>query len=148
MKTESIKKTVLSSVSLIGQRCYGFFMSRQLQGMEFPALIDDSPQCIKKVTTEDSLLDMIYSVDPLTSLPTGDVALYLGKEVDPSIKRFIELNLHSPVTIGAETSGKFADISDDDVAELVRSSDEPVSSYINRVRDFFNSSQPKTSDGE
>lgn len=44
---------------------------------------------------QNPLLDIIFALDEVTRLPKGDIALYLGKDCDPDIRKFIEDNLMS-----------------------------------------------------
>lgn len=124
--------------SVAGMRAYGYNNAREFVDIPFsiPQLEESDVQDVQEESKE-SLFDLIFTRDPLTLMAVGDVAMYLGKNVNPEIKRFIELNLHSPVSLDAETSGKFADISDDDVAELTRGREESLGSYTSRVREYF-----------
>ena len=45
------------------------------------------------VKTDDQLLQYIFGCDPVTGLPIGDLAIYLGDDANPEIKAYIEKNL-------------------------------------------------------
>ena len=75
------------------------------------------------VRNKDSqLLDYIYALDPVTSLPCGDLAIYLGDKANPEIRNFIEMNLLKPLapdtgsSMPDEVVNKFRSLSDDDVS--------------------------------
>lgn len=119
--------------AVLGQRGYGFALYEQLSSMDFPDMEINETDIVETNDPKESLFAQIFSVNPLTGLPDGDVAMYLSEKVNPDVKRFIEMNLHSPVDLGSDTSGQFSDLSDDDVAEFTRASSESFSEYSSRV---------------
>lgn len=93
------------------------------------------------------LLDYIYGVDPVTGLPTGDLAIYLGDKANPEIKAFIEANLLRPrndsdsnLSLPQDVLNKFkGTISDDDIVQFSRNHDEDNEQYAVRMRNYFDS---------
>ena len=96
------------------------------------------------VRNKDSqLLDYIYALDPVTSLPCGDLAIYLGDRANPEIRYFIEMNLLQPLAPEAgsdmpdEVVNKFRTLSDDDIAFFSRSKIETREEYADRLKLYF-----------
>lgn len=83
---------------------------------------------------QDPLLDIIFAIDEVTKLPKGDIALYLGKDCDPDIRKFIEANLmakSSSVNLG--TNG----VDDDTILQLTRNNGESQSDYATRIKQYI-----------
>lgn len=102
--------------------------------------IDNTPD----VRNSDSqLLDYIYALDPVTSLPCGDLAIYLGDKANPEIRNFIEMNLLQPLApdggsnMPDDVVNKFRTLSDDDVAFFSRSKSESREEYADRLKLYF-----------
>lgn len=125
--------------SLLGHRCYGFNLYRQLQEIDIPEFCSIRPEK-KRIVNEDmnkALFDIVFSVNPLTLLPDGDIAVYMSENTSPDIRRFIEMNLHSPILIDADKDAAFAGLSDDDVATFMREPTESLSAYRQRMFDVI-----------
>lgn len=97
------------------------------------------------VDKNQQLLDFIFTNDPVTGMPTGDLALFTNEKANPEIKRFIELNLlHENPEVGSslnlpdDIANKFrGTITDDDIAQFSRNHDESREDYANRMRQWF-----------
>lgn len=96
------------------------------------------------INSNEQLLNYIYGVDPATSLPCGDLAVYLGDKANPEIKYFIEQNLLNPISnaeglsnLPIEVTNKFRELSDDDVANFARNHGESREEYADRIKLFF-----------
>ena len=98
--------------------------SQRLQpqvGAESKPLDASAPDVKKK---DSQLLNYIYSVNPVTGLPQGDLAVYLGDKANPQVRAFIEMNLlqetdnsKSSFRLPDDVLNKFREhISDDDIA--------------------------------
>lgn len=95
--------------------------------------------------SDSQLLDYIYSVDPVTSLPSGDLAIYLGDKANPEIRNFIEMNLlqenidgKSPLSLPDDVINKMKGvITDDDVAFFTRNHNESREEYADRLKLYF-----------
>lgn len=103
----------------------------------------DAPSDV--VDKNQQLLDLIFTNDPVTGMPTGDLALFTNEKANPEIKRFIELNLlHENAEVGSslnlpdDIANKFrGTINDDDIAQFSRNHDESREDYANRMRQWF-----------
>lgn len=137
---EKNKKTyTLVQRSCLGPRACGYNLYRSISSEVYSLLPQEVDSIPEQVTAESNLFDLVYSSDPITRLPVGDIAMHLGAEVSPDVKRFIELQIHAPQQISGDNSGDFSGIDDDDIAELTRSNDESLSSYSERVKKFIQS---------
>lgn len=118
--------------SAVGRRCYGFNLYRPLENKSFeiPA---GQELVVESSSAEKSLFDMMFSVNPLTKLPQGDIAQYLSDKTHPDVKNFIELQLLSPNNIKSDAGAEFSALSDDDIAEFTRGVNESVASYRSRM---------------
>lgn len=95
---------------------------------------------------EDPLMDYIFGVNPVTGLPTGDLAIYLSDKANPEVRQFIEMNLlkDNPSTdvpalsMPDDVVNKYRSvITDDDVAQFSRNHDETRDEYAERMRNWF-----------
>lgn len=137
----------INEISSIGNRCFGFVMSRSLSDCTFPDSEDYvCSEYSEKSDLNNSLFDLVFSVDPRSNLPVGDVAMYMSENTSPDVKRFIELNLHNPVDSGVSASGDFSSLSDDDIISMTRDKNESISSYRNRMIEYIKSGVNKSSD--
>ena len=79
----------------------------------------------------DSILNEIFSVDPLTGLPKGDLQYYFSKDGNPAVKDWLERNLVMPRSNVGSTSGE--DVTDDLIHEFSRKSGESIDDYSLRL---------------
>lgn len=123
----------LHETSLLGRRCYGFNIYRDLVDVDFPAGSFPVQDAVEDTDMKQSLFSVIFSVDPLTKLPSTDIANYLASSTRPEVKLFIEQNLMKPFSVQSDGSGQFSGLSDDDIAEFTRGASESVSAYRDRI---------------
>lgn len=116
-----------------------------------------SPVKMKELNTsfdvrnpDNTLLDLIFSVDPVSGLPQGDLAVFMGDNANPEIKLFIQQNLmnENPDINGLENlptdvTNKFRSLSDDDIATFSRNNNESREEYAYRLRAFFAAERAK-----
>lgn len=114
---------------------FGYHDFQGLQGLEYVNQVFEPVQVVPG--KDQALFDLIFAVNPLTGLPDGDLAIWMSENTSPDIKRFIELNLHSPVASDAFESR----VDDDTLAEFVRGSDESLSDYRDRLVDYVRRSR-------
>ena len=88
----------------------------------------DSPVQVK----QDSLLDIIYGLDPETNLPSGDFVMYLGKDTSPEIRQYIQSQLLSEYPRGTGVPVEQEDV----LFDYLRQTNEPVNDYVRRITDF------------
>lgn len=79
----------------------------------------------------DMILNEIFSVDPVSGLPKGDIAYYLGENGNAQVREWIKVNLLQPraVLTGADPSR----VSDDLIEEFSRRADETNEAYAMRL---------------
>lgn len=135
----------ISDISLLGRRAFGFNMYRDLnpeiaeceEVADVPVVVDPNK----------SLFDIVFSVDPRTNLPVGDLAQYMNDNTDPSIRRFIEMQLHSPLQSTGDAHGDLSALSDDDIVEFMRQPDESITSYRDRMFEVIKFRSQLNADG-
>ena len=79
------------------------------------------------------MLKEIFSVNPETGLPKGDIQYYLSANGNPQLKQWLENNLLSPRGI----SSNHGNYDDDTLVEFSRGHDESVSAYTKRMKSIF-----------
>lgn len=85
------------------------------------------------------ILKEIFSVDPATGLPRGDIAYFLSKDGNPQVKAWLETNLLSPRSAnGMQDPAK---VSDDLIVEMSRKSDETTEGYATRLMSIYDEAQ-------
>lgn len=96
---------------------------------------------VSDVKDEDSnLLDMIYSADPVSGFPFGDIAAYNNKNTRPEIRQYISQNLlvdmsdTSPLSLDTNQKNALKNITDDDIAEYKRFDTESKEDYALRMK--------------
>lgn len=79
----------------------------------------------------DLILNEIFSVDPVSGMPKGDIAYYLGENGNVQVREWIKNNLLQPrsVLTGADPQR----VSDDLIAEFSRGADETNEAYAMRL---------------
>lgn len=103
------------------------------------------PSCPEVSDDVRQLLDYIFGTDPNTGLPTGDLAIYLGKDSNPQVRDFIERNLmiENPSNKGSfdlptDVVNRFRSvITDDDIAFFSRNGNETREEYSDRLKLYF-----------
>lgn len=123
----------ITELSKLGHRAAGFLGYRQISDIDFPETDPGDYPYVEEGTMEKGLLDMIFSVNPITLLPEGDIALHLHKDTPPDVRRFIDSNLHQPYQVDADSSGQFSSLDDDTIAELSRGISESLNDYRARI---------------
>lgn len=121
---------------------------RFLQRVNFVPEFPCAPEYEKKEVLVrnkfDDLLDIIYSIDPRTGTPRGDLAVFMSKDANPEIRDFIQQNLmmEMPTIEGrglvmsdALRNSFTKNITDDDIAEFSRNSGETSEDYMKRLSD-------------
>lgn len=83
----------------------------------------------------DQILKEIFSVDPVSGTPMGDIAYFLSKDGNPQVKAWLESNLLSPRAVnGMQDPAK---VSDDLIVEMSRKSDESTEGYASRLMSIY-----------
>lgn len=102
---------------------------------------DNVPELVQdRHDAKDSFLSIVFSVDPLTKLPTGDLQYMVSDKVNPEVKQWVIQNLLLD-TSAAKAPAAPRGLSDDDVMALVRQPNESSQAYMNRVNMFAKTNQ-------
>lgn len=80
------------------------------------------------------ILDEIFSVDPITGNPRGDIAYFLSKDGNPQVKAFIESALFSQRSDDSLRDPE--NFSDDLIVEYSRKDNESVKDYASRLASY------------
>lgn len=132
------------NVNLPSDLAFGHSFYRQVANLEYEPTID--PERKSDVQSNvDSILDSIFAVDPVTMLPSGDIAKFMSSKVSPEIREFIRQNLMSPVPDDG-VSAKFGTLSDDDIVAFSRQQGETLDDYRSRLFSFVRDSVSKRND--
>ena len=93
------------------------------------------PDYVPSTSQLDEILKDIFSVDPDSGLPRGDLAYYLSPDGNPTVKAWLENNLLKPraARVGSSIEG----VTDDMLNEYSRNKDESVSDYAARLRSIY-----------
>lgn len=92
------------------------------------------------------LLDLIYSRDPESGLPVGDLAIFMNENANPEVRAFIESSLLSPaidskgLSLPQDVINKMqSQLGDDDISFFTRFHGESSSDYAERLSQYFES---------
>ena len=83
----------------------------------------------------DDIIREIFSVDPISGFPKGDIQYYLSKDGNPDVKRWIENNLLTPRVASGKSTPE--GVTDDMIAEMSRQRDESVEAYSLRLQSIY-----------
>lgn len=95
----------------------------------------------------DSLVKVVYQVDPLFKLPTGDLTFFVSDKVNPDIKQFVLENLMLDTSSAANVPTPEG-ISPELAMSLARGATEDVDAYRERVNDFMLSNKKFVMDAQ
>lgn len=84
----------------------------------------------------DSLVKVVYQVDPLFKLPTGDLTFFVSDRVNSDIKQFVLDNLMIDTSSAANVPTPDG-VSPELAMSLARGASEDVDTYRERVNDFM-----------
>lgn len=87
----------------------------------------------------DDIIREIFSVDPISGFPKGDIQYYLSKDGNPDVKRWIENNLLTPRVVSGQSTPE--GVTDDMIAEMSRQRDESVEEYSSRLQSIYDECQ-------
>ena len=97
-----------------------------------PRPADPAPDIMQTQLKE--VLDEIFSVDPISGFPKGDIQYYLSSEGNPQVKQWLENNLLKP---RMSSGSSLEDITDDMRVEFSRAAGESVSDYQSRLMKIY-----------
>ena len=104
------------------------------EGRNFP--VDPKPELDQSQLK--CVLDEIFSVDPISGFPKGDIQYYLSSEGNPQVKQWLENNLLKPRMSGNQS---LEGLTDDLIVEFSRKADESVSDYQSRLTSLYDSAK-------
>lgn len=114
---------------------YAVFSQLEIQpnnGMPEPPEMELDESQLKAV------LDEIFSVDPVSGFPKGDIQYYLSPEGNPQVKQWLENNLLKP----RMASSKNPDgVTDDMIAEFSKKKSESASAYAERLMSIYDTAK-------
>lgn len=110
-------------------------------GNFLPSAVIDASADVKDA--DSALFDAIYTADPNTGLPSGDIAVFLSEKTNPQVRMFIEQKLMNPraenpgLSLEQEIVNKFGQMSDDDISYFSRNHGESAEEFQDRIRLFM-----------
>lgn len=78
-----------------------------------------------------NMLDEIFSVDPVSGLPKGDIQYFLSKDANPDVRLWLENNLLAPRA--KQNGSSIEGVTDDLIAEMSRKAGENYIDYSARL---------------
>lgn len=131
----------VKDVSKLSNRANGFLSYRQLFDV---VLFSDSVSRDDVIRNESDkqLFDLVFAVNPRTNLPEGDLQVYMSQNTRPEVRSFIEQVLRQDNGLSSDTS-HLRGLSDDDIQNFSRGSDESLSDYRLRLYNFVKDSVSK-----
>lgn len=103
--------------------------------VEHPVLVD------KSRSADDDILDLIYSVDPVTNLPSGSIEQYLSDKTNSQVRDYIEKVIFKEIPRDEYPDGlrdEILKLDSDFIAKTSRNRFEPLDEYEKRVESYFN----------
>lgn len=88
----------------------------------------------KEVEENKSLMDIIYSRDPTTGLPVGDLALFLNDNTSLEVRQYIQQNLMTEQNADSPSVPYDCDI---DLIPYIRQKGESRADYMERLNTIF-----------
>ena len=88
------------------------------------------------VSPSDAFLKLVYALDPVSKLPTGDLAYQMSDKANPEVKQWVLANIQVDTT-SAQNLKAPDGLSDDDIIALTRSDKESVQAYAERVNVYL-----------
>ncbi len=120
----------------------GFRQYRNLENIKY---VNTSPVKIEVSDVRkkyDDLLDIIFSVDPVTNMPNGSIDMYLSDKTSDEVRTFIERNLlcdlpDTSSSVPASLRDDLLKLDGEFIAKVSRNSFEDKESYEQRVQKYF-----------
>lgn len=102
------------------------------------SLVYIEPVCdyVEENNDLQAVLNEIFSVDPVSGFPKGDIQYFLSKDGNPQVKAWLESNLLTPRS--KMTGSSIEGVTDDLIVEMSRKSGETSSAYSARLQSILN----------
>ena len=110
---------------------FGFPEYKNAKGREY-VRVPHKKSVPEPITDAERLFMTIYSVNPRTHLPDGDIAMFMSDNTAPEIRDFISKNLmqdYGSLVDGAKYDG----VDDDTLAMYTRNQGESLQDYRDRM---------------
>ena len=88
------------------------------------------------------VLDEIFSVDPVSGFPRGDIHYYMSTNGNPQVKQWIENNLLKPRM--KNTGSSIKDVTDDMIVEMSRYQGETIDDYSSRLMSIYDAAKAES----
>lgn len=98
---------------------------------EVPTNFPKDPDPELDESTLKKVLDEIFTVDPDSGFPRGDIQYYMSSDGNPQVKQWLENNILKPRMSGGQSMDG---LTDDFIAEMSQRKDETIQQYTERVR--------------
>lgn len=85
-----------------------------------------------------NVLDEIFSVDPVSGFPKGDIQYYLSADGNPLVKQWLETHLLKPRQISGQS---MQGVTDDMIVEFSRVKGESIEDYQARLTSLYDSAK-------
>ena len=108
-------------------------------GFVEPKIVDNS-EVKQVVSPSDAFLKLVYSLDPISKLPTGDLSYMVSDKANPEVKAWVLQNIQMDTSSAANLTAPKG-LSDDDLIELTRKQGESVDAYAERVNIFMSNNK-------
>lgn len=102
------------------------------------------------VSPDDALLDLIYTSDPVSGLPVGDLAIFMNEKANPEVRAFIQDKLLrenpniSRADVSNEVYNKFRTVlTDDDIQYFSRNHGESNEEFADRIKLYLHNEKEK-----
>ena len=90
----------------------------------------------------DAVLKEVFSVDPVSGFPKGDIQYWLSKDGNPMVKDWLTNNLLSP---RAKLTGTSVEgVTDELIAQMAHRSGESLSDYQKRLTSIYDEAVSQT----
>lgn len=119
---------------------YGHAVHQQaiIDGSVEPVIDEKELEKVCPTNAQDAFLKLVYAPDPVTLMPTGDLAYMVSDKANPEVKNWVLQNIMIDVSSAAMPAAPKG-LSDDDIAALARDPKESVQSYMERVNTYAKS---------
>ena len=115
---------------------FGVFSNLDLSYNGRELHIDPAPQ--PDTSDLKQVLDEIFSVDPVTGFPKGDIQYYMSADGNPMVKQWLETHLLKPRQTSCQS---MQGLTDDMIAEFSRVSGESIEDYQARLTSLYDSAK-------
>lgn len=88
------------------------------------------------------VLDEIFSVDPVSGFPKGDIHYYMSTNGNPQVKQWLENNLLKPRM--KNTGSSLQDVTDDMIVEMSRYQGETIDDYSSRLMSIYDAAKAES----